>query len=85
MEHLEFGTRVYGLVDRGTFGIRIVIGVIIGVEFTKDEPRYCLDHMGNKVWTSKVTEDREALLDMMELPKLHTAKSYMNYPTKQTK
>jgi hypothetical protein len=78
--HIEFGTPVYGIIKRGTFGIRIIAGKVIGVQFTKGDINYCLNSSEGSVWTTNVALDKEELLDKLQLPDLNKIHCYIDYP-----
>lgn len=61
---------VYAIVDSGVFGMRIVSGIVTGIQFTEGKPRYSVVFGANQWWTTKIAEDKEELLELLELPKL---------------
>lgn len=61
---------VYGVVDRGIFGVRVVTGIITGVQFTENLPLYKIEYKDGSVWTDKVTTDVNELLQLMQVTPL---------------
>jgi hypothetical protein len=71
---------LYGLVDRGVFGVRIISGIVIGVQYTAKEPLYCIATENSSVWTSVVADDIDGLVKLLNIPspKEILAKSKLN-------
>ena len=60
----KLNTEVYGILDNDVFGLRIVMGIVTGVEYTEDAPIYTIAFGKNKWRTSIVTSNKEHLLDL---------------------
>ncbi len=68
------GKPVHAIDNKGTFGMRIISGVIIGIEFTHNKPKYCIGFGDNSVWVNNVAETKEELLEQLNLPNLDDVK-----------
>lgn len=69
-----YNTAVFGIVDSGTFGFRIVSGIVTGVRFTEEKPVYTIEFGKNRWETSLVATSNEELLELFELPDLNRVK-----------
>jgi len=70
-----WGLPVYSVVDKGIFGLRVISGIIVGIQFTHTNPLYCIGFGDNSVWVSKIAKSKEEFLEMFELPNLDNVKS----------
>jgi len=68
------GKPVHAIDNKGTFGIRFISGVIIGIEFTHSKPKYCIGFGNNSVWVNSVAETKEELIEQLNLPNLDKVK-----------
>jgi hypothetical protein len=59
---------VYGIDNKNIFGIRIISGIIIGIEFTFNKPKYCIGFGDNSVWVYDIAETKEQLIELLNLP-----------------
>lgn len=51
------GQAVYGLIDNGLWGVRIVAGIVTGIRYTEDKPVYEISFGKSSYWTQTVTQD----------------------------
>lgn len=65
---------VYAIDNKNIFGLRIISGVIIGIEFTHNKPKYCIGFGDNSIWVNDVAESKEALIELLKLPDLKEVK-----------
>lgn len=65
---------VYGLIDNGIFGVRIISGIVTGIRYTEDKPVYEISFGKNTWWTNEVTESVEDLLKMINIAPLERVK-----------
>lgn len=82
---LEYGTPVYSVIETGIFGLRVICGVIIGVQLTNNEPRYCIGYEKNSYWVNKVALNKDDLLNMLQVPNLSDVANIgadVNFPEK---
>ena len=68
------GKPVHAIDNKGIFGIRIISGIIIGIQFTHNKPRYCIGFGSNSVWVNDVAETKEELTELFKLPDLEKVK-----------
>lgn len=68
------GKPVHAIDNKGVFGLRIISGVIVGIEFTFNKPKYCVGFGNNSVWVNAVAETEEELIALLKLPKLDNIK-----------
>jgi len=68
------GTPVHSAVKSGIFGLKIISGVIIGIEFTHNKPKYCIGFGDNSVWVYNIAESKEELIELLKLPDLDVVK-----------
>jgi len=68
------GTPVHAIDNKGIFGLRIISGVIVGIQFTHNKPKYCVGFGDSSVWVNNVAENEEDLLKLLKLPKLDEVK-----------
>lgn len=73
---------IYGVVDRGIFGVRVVTGIITGVQFTDNLPLYKIEYKDGSVWTDKVTDNVEKLLELMSVIPLKNIPNLLVLKTK---
>jgi hypothetical protein len=52
---------VYGLVDSGIFGARVVAGVVTGIRYTEERPLYEVSFGKNSWWTPDITDKVEEI------------------------
>lgn len=67
------GKPVHGIYNNG-WGMKIISGVIIGVEFTFHKPKYCIGFGNNSVWVNAIAENKEQLMALFNLPELDKVK-----------
>lgn len=65
---------VYGIIDPGTFGFRVISGIVTGVRFTETDPVYTIQFDKNRWETSKIAHTKEELIDLFKLPSLERVK-----------
>lgn len=53
----NIGKPMYGIIENGMFGVRIVSGIVTGVSYTEDAPIYEISFGKNKWNTSEITND----------------------------
>lgn len=68
------GKPVHSVVKTGIFGLKIVSGVVIGIEFTHNKPKYCIGFGNNSVWVNNIAESKEVLIELLNLPNLDEVK-----------
>lgn len=81
---ITFGTLVHSIVDKGIFGLRVISGIVIGIEYTNKTPKYCIGFGDNSVWVNKVATNDKELLEMLKLSDLEKVKEVganVNLPT----
>lgn len=61
-------------IHKNSWGMNIISGVIIGIEFTHHKPKYCIGFGNNSVWVNDVAETKEELLEQLNLPTLDKVK-----------
>lgn len=64
----KINTPLYGVVDRGIFGLRIIYGIVIGVQYTSNKPKYCIASDNSSVWTDNVSDSPEGLIELLNIP-----------------
>lgn len=64
------GKPMYGIIDSGSFGLRIVSGIVTGIRHTEDKPMYELSFGKNSWWSSQITDKVEELGSMFNLVSL---------------
>ena len=65
---------VYGIIDSGTFGFRVISGIVTGVRFTEEEPVYTIQ-FGKDRWETKlIAHSQEELSGLFKLPTLARVK-----------
>ena len=79
----RIGQAYYGITDNGIFGANIMAGIITGIRLTNDKPIYEITYGKSSVWTSKITKNRNELLDFLKIEELskikQTAKVEVKY------
>lgn len=80
-EYIDFGTPVYGIIKNGIFGMRIVAGKVVGIEFTNGDTNYCINSSDGSRWTTNVALNKDELLEKLNLPDLNKIMSYIETPT----
>ena len=68
------GKPVHALDNKGVFGLRIISGIIIGIQFTHNKPKYCIGFGDNSVWVNNVAETKDELIELLNLPNLTDVK-----------
>lgn len=53
----KIGKPMYGIIENGAFGTRIVSGIVTGVRFTEDKPIYELSFGKDSWWTSDISDN----------------------------
>lgn len=61
---------VYGIVDNGLFGLRIVSGIVTGIRYTEDKPVFEVSFGKDRWWISSVAQSKEELIGMFDLAPL---------------
>ena len=61
-------------IHKNSWGMNIISGLIIGIEFTHNKPKYCIGFGNNSVWVNDVAETKEQLLEQLNLPNLDEVK-----------
>lgn len=64
------GESVYGIIESGVFGCRIISGIITGIRYTETDPVYEISFGQNKWWTSQIATNQDTLIEMLNLPTL---------------
>lgn len=78
-----YGMSVYAVANRGVFGFRVYTGIITGVQFTSDKPKFYVKGGGDKGfeggWFTEVTDSKDEMLEMIETPNLrHLAAQHLD-------
>jgi len=68
------GQPVYAIIDRKTFGMRFVSGIVTGVRYTENKPVYTIEFGKNRWESSMIAESKEDLLENIKLPTLDRVK-----------
>lgn len=68
------GKAVYGLVDSGIFGARIIAGVVTGIRYTEDRPVYEVSFGKNSWWTSDIADNIDDIGKMFKLAPIERIK-----------
>lgn len=68
------GKPVYGLVDTGIFGAKIVAGIVTGIRFTEDNPVYEISFGKNSWWTNIITDNQAEIPMLLNLAPLTRVK-----------
>lgn len=58
----------YGIIDRGIFGLRFIVGLVTGVQYTKNDPIYKIEFEDNSYWTDKIADSEVKLIELMAIP-----------------
>jgi hypothetical protein len=67
MQNKNIGKPKYGIIENGSFGTKIVSGIITGVSYTEDKPIYEIS-FGNDKWrTTEITESLEDIFKALKL------------------
>lgn len=66
----NIGKPKYGLLDSGIFGLRIVAGIVTGIQYTEDKPLYQIRFGKDCWWSSKIADSPEELIKFFELASL---------------
>jgi len=70
----NMGQARYGIIDSGLFGMKIVAGVVTGIQFTEDKPLYKISFGKDSWWTSEITESVDDIVKAMKLAPLDRVK-----------
>lgn len=57
----NMGKPMYGVIDSGLFGVRVVSGIVTGLRFTEDKPQYEISFGKNSWWTTQITDKVEEI------------------------
>lgn len=78
----NIGKAVYGVVDRGVYGLKVYAGIVIGVEFTEDLPIFTILSGNNKVKTTLICYNKEEVLEQLNLTPLERIQSINSFKLK---
>lgn len=70
----NIGKAVYGLVDSGLFGFRVISGVVTGLRFTEDKPLYEVSFGKNSWWTPDILDNIDDLGKLFNLAPIERIK-----------
>lgn len=70
----KLGQPLYGMIENGLFGTKIVSGILTGVRFTEDKPVYEISFGLNKWWCSEIAYTIPDLLKPLKLADLNRIK-----------
>jgi len=70
MENENIGKAKYGILENGSFGTRIISGIVTGVSYTEDKPVYELSFGRDKWRTSEITESLDDIFEALKLSSL---------------
>ena len=74
MENPNIGKPKYGIIDTGVFGIRIIMGIVTGVQYTEDKPIYEISYGKDKWETTEITDDINVVISSLKLVSLDKIK-----------
>ena len=60
----------YGIIGNKMFGMRIVTGIVTGIRYTEDKPKYEISFGKDKYWCDAIASTKEELIELMELASL---------------
>lgn len=69
---------IYGIINSGIFGAQIISGIVVGIEYTEEEPIYTIAFGKNSWRTTIVTEDKEELFKLLNIASLDRVKETHN-------
>ena len=70
----KIGKPMYGIIDNGLWGAKIISGIVTGKRFTEDKPVYEISFGKNSWWTSEITDNPEDILKSLKLADLDRIK-----------
>jgi hypothetical protein len=70
----NIGKPIYGIIENGAFGIRIISGIVTGIRFTDDKPIYEISFGKDKWWTAEITNNAEDVFKALKLASLDRVK-----------
>lgn len=70
----NIGKPKYGILENGTFGNRIVSGIVTGIKFTESNPIYEISFGKDKWWTSEISDNTDELFKLLKLAPLERVK-----------
>lgn len=70
MKNENIGKPKYGILDSGSFGVRIVAGIVTGVKYTEDKPIYEISFGKNSWSTSEITDNVDDIFKALKLASL---------------
>lgn len=70
----NIGKPMYGIIDNGLWGAKIISGIVTGKRFTEDKPVYEISFGKNSWWTSEITDDPQEILKHLKLADLERIK-----------
>lgn len=82
MNNSNIGKAVYGIIDNGIFGVRIVSGIVTGVSYTENNPIYEISFGKDKWRTSKITYDINKVIEMCNIADLNRVEKSHNLKIK---
>lgn len=82
MEVKNMSKSIYGVVDSGVFGLRIVTGIVTGVQYTKTKPLFKIEYKDGSVWTDKVADNKDDLFKLMNVTPLEEVEKLLDLKIK---
>lgn len=74
MDNENIGKAMYGIIDNGVFGVKIVCGIVVGVRYTEDNPIYEIAFGSNSWKTKEITSNVNNILTFFNLASLERVK-----------
>ena len=66
----NIGKPIYGIIENGIFGTRIVSGIVTGISYTENKPIYEISFGKDKWKTSEITDNIEDIFKSLNLVSL---------------